>query len=112
MDLSEFILAIIVAAGIPSAVTALLIRRFEKRAEQREAAQEEREKNREKMYFMMAQNGRATYIVAKATATAVQRIPDAHCNGDMTSALEQAEKLQKEEQQFLMNQGFQHIFGE
>lgn len=112
MDLADVIVAILAAASIPSAVTAFLIRRSEKKMDKREAMQEAREKNIERMFLLNAQTGRATYVIAKATAIAVQRIPDAHCNGDMKAALEEAEKLQKEEQQFLMNQGVQHIFGE
>ena len=61
--------------------------------------------------LMIMQTGRASFVLAKATATAVQRIPDAKCNGDMTEALRQAEKIQKEEQEFLINAGVQHIFG-
>ncbi len=108
----ELILAFIAAMGVPSAITGLLVWWLKKHIDKREDKQEEREKNIEKMFLLTAQSGRATYIVARATALAVKRIPDAHCNGDMTSALEQAEQLQKEEQQFLMNQGIHHIFGE
>ena len=64
------------------------------------------------MMLMIMQTSRATYVVAEATAKAVQRIPDAHCNGDMTSALAEAARIQKEEQQFLMDQGVKHIFGD
>lgn len=52
----------------------------------------------------------STNILAEATAKAVQRIPDAHCNGDMTSALEQSAKYQQEEKDFLINQGIKHVF--
>lgn len=52
----------------------------------------------------------STNVLAEATARAVQRIPDAHCNGDMTKALEEAAYFQKEEKDFLMDQGIKHIF--
>lgn len=52
----------------------------------------------------------STNILAEATAKAVQRIPDAHCNGDMTSALKQSAKYQQEEKDFLINQGIKHVF--
>jgi hypothetical protein len=42
----------------------------------------------------------------------VQRIPDAHCNGDMTAALELAAKIRKEEEQFMLDQSIKHVFGE
>lgn len=111
MEAYELLIAFIVAMGIPTAITAFLIRRFERRLDKKEAAREEKEKNTEKLMLMIMQNGRAAVVLAEATAKAVQRIPDAHCNGDMTTALERAKKIQKEEQDFLLDQGVQHIFG-
>jgi hypothetical protein len=61
---------------------------------------------------MIMQTSRATNVLAQATARAVQRIPEAHCDGDMTAALEKAAKIQQEEQQFLFDQGIKHIFGD
>jgi hypothetical protein len=98
--------------GIPSAITGLAVWWLKKHIDRRDARNEEKEKNTEQMILLIAQNSRATYTVAKATAKAVQRIPEAHCNGDMTAALEQAEKFQMEEQQFLIDQGVKRIFGE
>ena len=72
----------------------------------------ERQKNTETLMLMIMQTSRATNVLAEATARAVQRIPDAHCNGDMTAALERAARIQKEEQQFLIDQGVKHIFGD
>lgn len=109
---------ILIFMGIPSAVTGFLFwwlkRSIDKREaerEKREAEREKREATTEKLMLMIMQNGRAAVVLAEATAKAVQRIPDAHCNGDMTSALERAEKIQKDEQEFLLDQGIQHIFG-
>ena len=114
---------IIIAAGIPAGVFGLAIwlmkrwisKRDAEKAKEDEArhkAAEEREKNYETMMLMIMQNSRATYILSQATAKAVQRIPDAHCNGDMTHALEEAERIQQEEQKFLIDQGVKHIFGD
>lgn len=58
----------------------------------------------------MMQSTRANTVGITAIAKAVQRIPDAHCNGDMESALEQMEEIQKKEQQFIIDKGIQHIF--
>ena len=114
---------ILVTWGVPTAITGLFIWFFKRHIEQKDAAKaaadaerqkaaDEREKNYERMMLMIMQTSRATYVVAHATAKAVQRIPDAHCNGDMTSALEEADRIQKEEQQFLIDQGVKHIFGD
>ena len=51
----------------------------------------------------------ASNSLSEATARAVQRIPDAHCNGDMEAALEEEEKVKKEIQLFLAKQGVNNI---
>lgn len=104
--------AALVAAGIPSTVLSLVIWRLKAKIEQRDKLMEEREKNREELMLYIMRNSRATCVLATATAKAVQRIPEAHCNGDMTAALEEAKQLQGEEKDFLMEQGIKHIFGE
>lgn len=102
----------IVALGIPTAITGLFVWWLKKSIDKRESKREERDANTEKFMIMMMQEIRATNVLSTATAKAVQRIPDAHCNGDMTSALETAAKIQKEEKEFLLNQGIKHIFGD
>ena len=102
----------LVYMGIPTAITGLLVWWLKRHIDKREAKAEEREKNTEKLMLMIMQNSRSTLVLAEATAKAVQRIPDAHCNGDMTAALEQAAAIQKEEQKFLFDQGIKHIFGD
>ena len=102
----------IIAMGVPSAVMGLLVWWLKNQIDKREAKREEREKNTERLMMMIMQTSRATNVLAEATAKAVQRIPDAHCNGDMTEALKRANEIQKEEQQFLMDQGVKHIFGD
>lgn len=102
----------IIAMGIPTAIMGLLVWWLKRYIDKRDAKAEERERDLEKLMLMIMQTGRANNVLAEATARAVQRIPDAHCNGDMTSALELASKIQKEEQEFLINKGVKHIFGD
>ena len=77
-----------------------------------EAARQEREKATQDLILLMLKESRSTNILAMATAKAVQRIPDAHCNGDMTKAIADATALQSEEKNFLVEQGIRHIFGD
>lgn len=102
----------IIAAGIPSAIFGLVIWWFKRYIDKKDKKAEERERNMEKFMLTIMHESRSTHILAEATAKAVQRIPDAHCNGDMTAALEEAAKIQKEEEQFLFDQGVRHIFGD
>lgn len=103
---------LIIAMGIPTAITGLLVWWLKRYIDKRDKRQEEREKNTEQLMLIIMQNSRATNILAEATAKAVQRIPDAKCNGDMTRALELAAKIQKEEKDFMFDQGIKHIFGD
>lgn len=106
MNIESFILAM----GIPTALMGLLVWLLKRHIDKTEAKREEKERNTERLMLMIMQTSRATNVLAEATAKAVQRIPDAQCNGDMTEALKQAAKIQKEEKDFIMNQGIKHIF--
>ena len=97
--------------GVPTAIMGFLVWWLKRYIDKKDEAAAEQERKTERFMLLIMQNTRATNILAEATAKAVQRIPDAHCNGDMTAALEQAAKIQKEEQQFLFDQGVEHIFG-
>lgn len=107
---------LLLALGIPSAffggAIGLLFWFFKRELIQRDKAREEKERDTEKLMLITLQYARAINILATATAKAVQRIPDAHCNGDMTEALKHAAEIQTEEKNFLFDQGIKHIFGE
>ena len=108
MEIVGFIITVLSALGIMALPIWFLKRHIDKK----ETKREEREKNTEKLMIMIMQTSRATNVLATATAHAVQRIPDAHCNGDMKAALEEAAKIQNEEKDFLIDQGVKHIFGD
>ena len=103
---------LIIAAGIPSAVMGLLVWWLKRYIDKQEEKRLERERNTEEFMLFIMKNSRATNILAEATAKAVQRIPDAHCNGDMKAALEEAAKIQKLEKDFMFDQAVQRIFGD
>lgn len=106
MEIAELILLF----GIPSAITGLGIWWFKRRIEKNEAKSKEHEQNLEALVLMMMQTSRANTVGITAIARAIQRIPDAHCNGDMTAALEEMEKIQKKEQQFIIDKGIKYLF--
>ena len=103
---------LLIAAGIPSAICGLLVWWLKRYIDKRDKAREEHDRNMQEMMMMIMQTGRANNVLAVATAKAVQRIPDAKCNGDMTHALEEASKIQREEKDFLMRQGVKRVFGD
>ncbi len=119
-DAFNFITAIIIAAGIPTALTGFLVRRFEKRIDQRSEVEheerkhrqrkaDEREDLREKNELYLIQGMGAAIALGEATAKAVQRIPDAHCNGDMHAALAYAQKVKHEQKDFFTEQTVKNV---
>ena len=118
--------------GVPTAITGLVVafikHMFNKQEEKREKAEAEkeearkqeehikeqkaleRERHREKLLLMLMQSTRAATVLSEATARAVQRIPDAKCNGDMTKALQLAAEVQGEQKDFLMELGIHSIY--
>lgn len=115
------IVTLLTFCGIPTAVTGFffwLIKRHitkqatetEKKELDKEQRALEREKNSEKLILMLMQSTRASIVLSEATARAVQRIPDAHCNGDMHKALEYASKVQNDQKNFLMELGIHSIY--
>ena len=113
MTLGEFTLAFIVAMGIPGAITGIIVWRFqrkiEKRDSEREQAAAEQEKARENLQLLNTQATLAAITLAEATARAVERIPDANCNGDMHSALDYAEGVERKIRDFLQTQGIKAV---
>ena len=106
MEIAELILLF----GIPSAITGLGVWWFKRRVEQSEKKNQEQQANIEALIMMIVQSSKANQIGIQAIARAVQRIPDAQCNGDMTAALAEMEKIQQQEKQFLINKGIKYIF--
>lgn len=104
MDLAIWI------AAIPSAVVGLVVWFFKRSLDQKDKDREEREREREDLLIMMINSNRETQHLCIAIARAVQRIPDAKCNGDMTSALQRVEDVRHKEKQFLIAHGVHHIF--
>ena len=108
------------AAGVPSALVGFcfwllqrsLTRRAEAEDEERKKRQQEtdeREHKREQLQLVIINSVNASIALSEATARAVQRIPDAKCNGDMHAALDYAAKVKHEQKNFLTTQGVQHI---
>lgn len=108
--------SLILAMGIPTAITGfffwLLQRSIQKRDKEKERANEEhrrmeqeREASRERLMLLSIRGTNASLALCEATAKAVQRIPDAHCNGDMHAALDYASQVKHETRDFLSKQG-------
>lgn len=102
---TNVIIAFFAAMGIPTAITALCSWALQRRIMRREQKAEEVERNREKLDIMLLQSTAAAIALGEATARAVQRIPDAHCNGDMHKALDYAAAVKHGQKDFLTSLG-------
>ena len=92
--------AVILAAGIPSAIFGVLIRQLNKQLDKREKAKEIKENARLEREILLVEMSMASLELAKATAEAVQRIPDSKCNGEMHAALEYATSVKHKYREF------------
>lgn len=121
--MSADIYAIIMAfvACIPSAIVGLafwgiqrnLTKRDEKAEKERLKRQEiidRRDERRQKHELLMLKCTMATLDLSEATARAVQRIPEAKCNGDMSAALEKVAQAKAEQRSFIEAAGIEEIY--
>jgi hypothetical protein len=93
------IITIALAMGIPSALTGLFIRRFEKRFD-------EKEKARQECNVLVIQGVRAAISLGEASAIALR---DGKTNGETKEALEYAKNTKYEINDFLIKQSAKNI---
>lgn len=107
--MTDTIWAVIIAAGIPSAVIGFLITRMNKKLDKRQNEREEKEKAQIENQVQLISLMMATLSLSEATAEAVQRIPDANCNGDMHEALTNAKTAKANYREFERKQAVKAI---
>ena len=107
--MSDTLVAVIIAAGIPSAVIGFLITRLNKKLDKRETDKEEKEKAQIENQVQLISLMMATLSLSEATAEAVQHIPDANCNGDMHEALTNAKDAKAKYREFERKQAVKAI---
>ncbi len=98
------------AVVLPSAIIGFGFWWLERRIAKREKALADREEAREKCQLYLIKTVQASLALGEATAKAVQRIPDAKCNGDMHAALDYAQKVKHEQKDFLSEQALKHLY--
>lgn len=106
MDVTTLILAM----SIPSAITGFCFWILERRIDRREREQDKKDEARRKNEVIIIESVNAAIALGEATARAVQRIPDAHCNGDMHGALEYATSIKHKHKDFITEQGIDALY--
>lgn len=78
------------AAMVLVAIIEAMAARERRNAKKEREEEAEQRKDQEDLIVLLIQGNWAAIALGEATARAVQRIPDAHCNGDMKEALKYA----------------------
>lgn len=103
----EVVWPILLGFGVPSGIFGLIIWYLKKKIDKNEEKTAERQSNLEQLVLMMMESSRANTVLCKAIGEAVR---DGHCNGNMSSALDQVNAVQEKEKRFLLDLGVKHIF--
>lgn len=104
------VMTLIAAMSIPSAFTAFCFWALERKLDKRQKQNDVKEDARRKNEIIIIESVNAAIALGEATAKAVQRIPDAHCNGDMHAALDYAEQIKHKHKEFIQEQGINALY--
>lgn len=77
--------------------------------EKHERERKEREDRQEALQLIILNSLNGVIDLSIASSTAISRIPDAHCNGDMHSALERMQKTREDQRRALTAAGISHM---
>ena len=80
-----------------------------RKARKEREAEEQQQRTYEELMVLLIQGNWAAIALGEATARAVQRIPDAHCNGDMHAALRYATDIKHQQKEFLAKLGIHAV---
>lgn len=108
-DIGATIITIVLAAGIPSAIFSTFIKRLERKIDETKDEQKKNEARKLEHELMVIDMTIACLDLSEVTAEAVQRIPDAKCNGEMTAALQSAKAIQTKYRDFVKLQAVQSL---
>lgn len=101
---------LLLAMGVPSAITGFCFWMVERNISKRQKEADNKEAARRMNELIVIEGVNAAIALGEATARAVQRIPDANCNGDMREALAYAEKIKHKHKDFMTEQGVEALY--
>lgn len=100
---------LLVVFGVPTGMFGLGLWFLKRNIDKKDKAREEREEQRKEYDTILLEQLISCTTLCEATAKAVQRIPDAHCNGDMTKALEYVKEKKNNRKDFFLHMGIEHL---
>ena len=95
------------AAVVVALIEAIAAR--DRRPDKKEREKAAEQKMQEQLMLKLIEGSWAAIALGEATAKAMQRIPDAHCNGDMHAALDYAAEVKHKQKEFLAERGIHSI---
>lgn len=101
---------LVIAMSVPSAITGFCFWWLERKIEKRQKEQDRKEAARKQNEVIIIESMNAAIALGEATARAVQRIPDAQCNGDMHAALKYASDIKHKHKDFITEQGIEALY--
>ena len=110
VNTTTLIVSGLVAMGVPSALVGIAVWWFERKLARRQEENDKKDEARRKNEIIMIESMNAAIALGEATARAVQRIPDANCNGDMHAALEYATSIKHKHKNFITEQGIDALY--
>lgn len=108
----ETLRIILTAAAIPSAVIGFCCWLLQRRITKNEERADEKAKQQERLQIIILDSVNGSIRLSEATARAVQRIPNARCNGDMHAALDDIERTRQRQQRLITEAGIHDILHE
>jgi hypothetical protein len=99
--------SVLTLMSIPSAFTGFCFWVIQKSINKKEEKRDEADKAREKNEILLIRSVGAAIALGEATAHAIR---DGKCNGEMSAALEYAQKVKHEQKDFMSEQAVKNMF--
>lgn len=112
MDATFIKVILALAAVLPSGLVAFSFWWLQRRITKNEEKREEKIRQQESLQMVILDGLNGCMRLSRASATALRRIPDAHANGDITSALQDIDDTMQRQRKLLTEAGLQHILHE
>lgn len=103
----QYLPALALTMGVPTAVTGLLFWFLQRKIERREKVRDDREAAMKKNEILIVRSIGAAIALSEAAALALKR---GSCNGETEAALEYARQIKREQKDFLTAQGIENIY--
>ena len=110
IEIGALIAAMAIPSAITSGITGFCFWWLKRKLDRRQTAEEKKDEARRQNEVIVIEGVNAAIALGEATARAVQRIPDAKCNGDMTASLRYASEVKHKHKDFMTEQGVDALY--